>query len=482
MGSEFAGYRIESVLGEGGAGIVYRAQRPAGGECALKLLGPTAAADPTLPARLKREAEYVASLSHPSLVEVYDAGTDSRGEAYVAMQYVRGVDLRARLVRGGVLDGETVHFLLSQVAGALDVAHAHGVIHRDVKAANVLIADDGWPRSRAFIADFGFAKNPRGDSVALTLTGTFVGTPGYTAPETVRAEPFDQRADVYSLACVLYECLAGDPPLIRGSGLQSLEAHAKAPRPRITELRPDLPRLLDEVIARGMAISPDARFRRCSELLEAFGDALAVGGAVRRETSERATAGGEASSEPSSARSAAARFEVVAGSASGRTIIVEDELVLGRNADGAGRFPEDWEISGYHARITVDRAGFFEIEDLGSTNGTFLNGLRLTAPQTLSEEDTIELGGTELLVRELPAPTAREVSIAPAGRDLSVELARVEPAEEAQPSLPALALRIDIDFALRTVTIDLEDGSIPLRIVHDADRWRIEPGNRATGG
>ncbi|MGA2927690.1 MAG: FHA domain-containing protein [Solirubrobacteraceae bacterium] len=175
----------------------------------------------------------------------------------------------------------------------------------------------------------------------------------------------------------------------------------------------------------------------------------------------------------------AARLEVVAGNAAGSSIVVEDELLVGRHAQGAGRLADDDEISRSHARVTVDASGFCAIEDLGSTNGTFVNGLRISAPQTLSEGDTIEIGATTLVVRELPPlpsaptpakqPTIGPVPAAPAGQATPV-------AEQAAPAIgaPTLSLRLQIDFAAREAQLLIE-GIEPLRLVYDAGAWRREP-------
>ena len=292
-GTRFAGYLIVSVLGEGGGGVVYRAERPGGGPCALKVIGGPAGEDPGFATRFEREARYVSQLRHPSIIELYESGRAEDGTAFQAMQYVEGADLGARIVRG-VLDAATAVFVLDQIAGALDAAHAAGVIHRDVKPGNILLEDDGWPRSRAYLTDFGFAKNPTRDSVALTQQGWFVGTTGYTAPEEILAQERDYRVDVYSLACVMYECFVGRPPFLRASAVEMLKAHVTDPRPVVTELRPDLPPALDEVIARGMAIAAVQRYSSCSALIEAARAALGTPGEVAAGTSTEVALGASA--------------------------------------------------------------------------------------------------------------------------------------------------------------------------------------------
>jgi pSer/pThr/pTyr-binding forkhead associated (FHA) protein len=209
----------------------------------------------------------------------------------------------------------------------------------------------------------------------------------------------------------------------------------------------------------------------------------------------------------------AARLEVVAGNATGMSIVVDDELLIGRHAEGQGRLADDQEISRTHARVTVDASNFCAIEDLGSTNGTFVNGLRISAPQTLSEGDTIELGGTTLVVRELPrtepaaAPSAPrpQPTIVPATDAPGPPTAQAEPAEtapqaaaqpapetapratqsapetapqaaaESAPAPPQLDLRVELDFAAHEVNLFLDDDSEPVRLVYDGDAWRLAP-------
>jgi pSer/pThr/pTyr-binding forkhead associated (FHA) protein len=209
---------------------------------------------------------------------------------------------------------------------------------------------------------------------------------------------------------------------------------------------------------------------------------------------------------------AVARLEVVAGRAIGMSILLDDELLIGRHADGAGRLADDEEISRSHARVSLDRSGFCAIEDLGSTNGTFVNGLRITGPQTLSVGDTIEVGGTTLVVRELPIPaTERSLKAVPPQPTVSPALKPAVPTPSASQATPlasagrsdrsrgtdepatarasgpptappteakpapgpaSLSLRLHIDFAARTATVAVDDGSDPLQLEFDGDAWR----------
>jgi serine/threonine protein kinase len=419
-GSELSGHTIASVLGEGGAATVYLARRPGGGECALKVLTEEAAGDPTYVARFGREARHMASLRHPSIVRLFETGRAADGTLFLAMQYVAGRDLGARIARG-VLDAKAAHLIAAQIASALDYAHSHGVVHRDVKPGNVLIADEGWPLARAYLTDFGFGKNPSTDSVALTERGKFVGTPGYTAPEEVQALPSDHRVDVYSLACLLYECFIGEPPFVRRTPMESLKAHLSAPRPSIVEYRPDLPAALDSAVARGMAIAPSDRFDTCAEFVDAVGEALVSMGidladvdaleAVRGPEVEQQTPPKVMSSEsaparprPAPARPAAAlKLVATEGPAAGSELILREETILARATSFDGALEADGELSRRHARVYRE-SGSWMLEDLGSANGTFLNGLRVCSPEPLRSGDEISIGASVLVACEVAAP------------------------------------------------------------------------------
>ncbi|MGI8632120.1 MAG: serine/threonine-protein kinase, partial [Solirubrobacterales bacterium] len=267
-------YRLIEVLGVGGMGTVYLAEDPSHGErVALKVLSPDIAAQGAFRRRFLREAGYARSVEHRSIVRVRDAG-ESRGLLFIAMEYVDGADLATLLRRERRLDPARAVRLLLQLAEALDTAHAAGLIHRDVKPANCIVAGSP-PEERALLTDFGVSRNPATDSMALTVAGDFVGTHFYTAPEQLFGDP-DPTADVYSLGCVLYECLTGQPPFPFEDVAAVLEAHVDLPPPSLTELRPDLPDRLAAVIGRSLAKSPGGRFDSCTALMAAAAEALAV--------------------------------------------------------------------------------------------------------------------------------------------------------------------------------------------------------------
>ena len=264
-GSEIAGFRVVREIGRGGMGLVYLAEQPSLGRfVALKVIAPALAGDPEFRARFEREAHHAASIEHSNVIPIFEAGTDA-GHLFLAMRYVDGRDLGAILKDGGALAPETASELVAQVAAALDAAHAKGLVHRDVKPANVLLVG-GEPAGHAFLTDFGLTKEHASES-GLTQTGAFVGTVDYIAPEQVSGGRVDARADVYALACVLFEALSGRLPYT-GTTPQKMWAHTHEPAPSLAELAPAAA-ILDPVIARGMAKDPDERYPSAGDLARA---------------------------------------------------------------------------------------------------------------------------------------------------------------------------------------------------------------------
>jgi hypothetical protein len=261
-GTEVAGYRIVERVGSGGMGVVYLAEETGLGDrpVALKLLPPASAGDPDYRARFLREMRVAAAIDHPNIVPIYRAGED-RGKLYLAMRYVHASDLRRALASEGRLEPGRGQANQQQVARALDTAHARGLVHRDVKPGNILLAPpvlDGDPE-HVYLVDFGLARDDSDDR-SIGGGGWFLGTPRYAAPEQAAGRPVDGRTDGYALGCVLYECLTGRPPFPDGPGEAVLLAHLEATPPRVTAQRPDLPPAIDQVVARAMAKAPEDRF------------------------------------------------------------------------------------------------------------------------------------------------------------------------------------------------------------------------------
>jgi DNA-binding beta-propeller fold protein YncE/ABC-type branched-subunit amino acid transport system substrate-binding protein len=262
-GTAFGNYRIELPIGRGGMGVVYRAHDGAlDRDLALKLLAPELAADESFRARFLRESRLAASLDHPSIVPIFDAG-EVDGQLYIAMRLVDGTDLKRLLAAEGPLDPERAVRMLEQVADALDTAHERGLVHRDVKPSNVLID----ARGHVYLADFGLSRRLAEQS-PLPGAGLSLGTADYVAPEQIRGEHLDGRADLYSLGCLLFECLAGAPPFARSSDTAVVFAH----------LQDDPPALpgLERVVAKALAKHPDERYQSGHELIAAARQALGL--------------------------------------------------------------------------------------------------------------------------------------------------------------------------------------------------------------
>jgi YVTN family beta-propeller protein len=280
-GTEVAGYRIVEQAGSGGMGVVYRAEETGlgGRPVALKLLPAALAGDPDFRARFLREMRVAAAIDHPNIVPIYRAGED-RGLLYLAMRYVHASDLRRVLETEGRLDPGRTLAILDQVARALDAAHARGLVHRDVKPGNILLAPpviDGDPE-HVYLVDFGLARSDSDDR-SIGGAGSFLGTPRYAAPEQAAGRPVDGRADGYALGCVLYECLTGQSPFPRATDVALLWAHVHEEPTPPSKARPELPRELDTVLARALAKEPGRRYRSAGELIAATRSALRLGDA-----------------------------------------------------------------------------------------------------------------------------------------------------------------------------------------------------------
>jgi tRNA A-37 threonylcarbamoyl transferase component Bud32 len=261
--TEVGGYRIVEAIGQGGTSVVYRAEHVRlGRTAALKLLTPRLG-ESDFRDRFLRESKLAASLDHPNIVPVYDAG-EVDDVLYIAMACVDGSDLKALLVEEGRLPLRRALRIVSQIASALDAAHARGLVHRDVKPANILVGAN----DRALLSDFGVVKELT--SGGTTRTGGFVGTIEYCAPEQIEGRDVDQRADVYALACVFYECVVGTSPFLRSSDVAILNAHLHDAPPKLTKAAPDLPSDLEAVLSKALSKSPLDRYGSCGEFVAAI--------------------------------------------------------------------------------------------------------------------------------------------------------------------------------------------------------------------
>jgi Protein kinase domain len=291
LGDLVAGCRIEAVAGRGGMGVVYRAtQLRLDRIVAFKAIAPELARDPEFRARFQREARLAASIEHPNVIPIYEADELESGELYLVMRWVEGTDLRELLTREHRLRPARAVEVLAPVALALQAAHARGLVHRDVKPANVLIADGSEQSGEhVYLTDFGIARSPQEDP-GLTRTGVFVGTLAYAAPERIRGERGRPAADIYALGCMLFEALAGYPPFNRGTEIATMNAHLNDPIPSLRADVPDVPAGLDEVVEVALAKNPVERFEAAGDMARAMDDAL-VGRSPARPAPALAPAG-----------------------------------------------------------------------------------------------------------------------------------------------------------------------------------------------
>jgi hypothetical protein len=342
-GTVVAGFRVESSLGHGAMAEVYRACADDGQVVALKLLDDTLARDERFRQRFLRESQLASSLDDPNIVRTIASGED-RGRLYLVMDLVEGSDLRRLVHDEGRLEPERAVVLVEHVSGALDAAHAAGLVHRDVKPGNILVAtdDDG---EHAYVCDFGLARHL---SSVSSLTGDrgFVGTIDYVPPEQIEGGSIDGRADVYSLGCVLYECLAGVRPYDRDSELSVVFAHLNEPPPKVTDVRPELPAAFDDVFAVALAKSPDDRYSSCAELATAARAAL-HGEVLRRHRSHRRRVAVAVAAAVLVAAAAAAGFLVTRKSHSAAPVTITPTTLAGSKLGDSSTFLQGLWGNGY---------------------------------------------------------------------------------------------------------------------------------------
>lgn len=394
------GYSLIQELGKGGMAVVYKAYQPKLERwVAVKVLDLIyTSEDSDVLTRFRREARAIAALRHPNILTVYDYG-EEEGLAYIVMEYVEGGTLKDRLT-GKPFDWRRAVNLAIAVGRALAFAHGQGIVHRDVKPANILLPGEDWP----LLADFGLIKLQQARH-ALTQPGMTLGTPAYTSPEQALGEAADHRADIYALGVVLFEMVTGRMPFESVKPFEVLLMHVSDPPPHPRDLVPDIPERVESAILKALAKSPDDRYAQMSAMVSdlefAWAAALAaqhpLGSGQADETIHPATM--QINSIQSFLRGP--RFTVV-GTGALLPIPPKDEVVIGR-ADPRGNIVPDIDLSIYggstagvsrqHARL-LRKEGNWVVEDLRSTNGTYVNDQPVppSQPALLHDGDTVRCG------------------------------------------------------------------------------------------
>ena len=285
VGTRIAGYCLEEQIGQGGMAVVFRAEdKRLQRQVALKILAPALATDEAFRQRFARESRSAAAVDDPHIIPVFEAG-EADGVLFIAMRYVPGGDAGTLVHREGPLAVTRAAAIISAVASALDAAHTAGLVHRDVKPANMLVdARPGRP-DHVYLSDFGLTKGVL-SSVSQTGTDQLLGTPTYCAPEQIQGGQVDARTDEYALACAVYALLSGEPPFPRDTGMAMLFAHLSTPPPLLTSRRPDLSSAVNDVLLRALAKAPEDRYASCGE----FADALRMALGLQRYDSDVASA------------------------------------------------------------------------------------------------------------------------------------------------------------------------------------------------
>jgi Protein kinase domain len=449
VGDVIAGYRLEALVGRGGMGVVYRATHVAlERRGAVKVIAPELAANEEFRRRFQRESKLAASIDHPHVTPVFDAGEEA-GHLYVAMRFVEGTDLGALLAAEGPLaPGQAVE-VIGQVASALDAAHARGLVHRDVKPANVLLERRG-SGYHAYLTDFGLVKAMGAASGVLTRTGQWLGTPDFVAPEQIMGSGVDARTDVYSLGCVLFQVIAGKPPFERDTEVAKIYAHLQEPPPSLSAVRPDVPAKLDDVIGTALAKSPDDRYPSAGVFAAAAELALEPGtptvpAPAERETAARPTRAAPKAPSPARSRrrwlvpaigvAAVAAVAAVAlalsgggggdnggssggggggGGATAAAVIPDGNLTSNPSfeSDTAGWTPDQADIAreeasdapdGDHVvRVSLTGSGDYSIDDTPDTVSSSVAGRDYTARAWIKGTDSTDGDKICISIRERP--------------------------------------------------------------------------------
>jgi serine/threonine protein kinase len=393
IGKTLGKYKLVEEIGRGGMAVIYKAyQESLDRHVAIKvLLMERASSD--FAERFNREARAVARLSHPNILPIYDFGHEG-DLSYIVMKYAPAGTLKGRMGKS-MAPEEAVRFV-SQIAAALDHAHERGVLHRDVKPGNVLLDEEDW----VLLGDFGLAKLMAAD-VQLTASGVGVGTPAYMSPEQVQGLEVDARTDVYSLGTVLYEMVTGDVPFKADTPMAVALKHLTDPLPSPRSVKPGLPLEVEQIIVKAMAKDREDRYQSAGEmartLLQALDEKLSLLPQAQRLPDRKPSpapldVGLKVSTQP--ALAVGAQLLVTSGQIAGQEFALAGEMRIGRRGDNDIILP-DRQISGHHAHLSVSDGVI--LADVGSRNGTYVNGRRIREPYHLRDGDRIRMGRTELL-------------------------------------------------------------------------------------
>jgi YVTN family beta-propeller protein len=405
VGSTIGSYRVDAMLGRGGMGVVYRAEDVRlGRKVALKLLPAALADDGGYRERFLHESRLAASIEHAAIVPIYEAG-EADGLLYIAMRFVDGVDM-AELLRGeGPLAPERAVALVGQLAGALDAAHARGLVHRDVKPSNALIATDS-DGEHAYLVDFGITQDTAAQE-RLTATDQLVGTLAYLAPEGLRGEPVDGRADIYALGCVLFECLTGQVPFARASEAAVIYAHLEEQPARPSELRPGLPKALDAVVARALAKDRADRWQTGAELRAAAQRAITRPGAPARA---RLPLRGRLAAAALAVLAIAAGGALLFGGEDGTGLAAIDENTVGLIDADSGRITAQYSVGRDPGAIAAGAGSVWVANRLDGTVSRITRARLEVAPIPVEGEPTgLAFGAGSLWVADGQGRTVSQV-------------------------------------------------------------------------
>ena len=411
--NQIGNFELQQLLGQGGMASVYRAldtklQRVV----ALKVLHPDIGQNEEFNQRFVQEARAVANLDHPNIVRIYVFDHDAQGRYYLVMEYVQGGSLGKYLdtlyQRRQVLNVKEALQLTQQVAVALDYAHQQGMVHRDVKPDNILLkptSSFGQMAFTALLTDFGLAKLLIGENLVQTAANKRVGTLPYMAPEQFRGT-IDFRADLYATGIVLYQLLVGRLPFMPKSLQEAADMHVHQPPPLPTIHRPELSNDLETILLKCIAKDPDQRYQSGRELAQAIHDAMHSGGpllnegAVPPDTASLRAYQEQQIKQESRTPTVDQVIITLQGKAIQSIQILSAGLLIGRDPKHDITLPND-KVSRNHARIERQADGAYTIMDLGSTNGTYLDGVRLfsNAPQTWKADQAVTIGDFSLTLK-----------------------------------------------------------------------------------